>query len=119
MVPELSLINDLIKVGAESGGSTSPRLFVHAAPSCRPSGVLPCHAEGLQGRGERVSEGALHPGVVQGAQVLRQLLDVYLRCCPIFYLLKIFLPTLNNFLQLKDSGLCSLQMKIISQLRLS
>jgi hypothetical protein len=49
---------------------------VHAAPSCRPSGVLPRHAEGLQGRGERVSESALHPRVVQGAQVLRQLLDV-------------------------------------------
>ncbi len=49
---------------------------MHAAPSCRPSGVLPRHAEGLQGRGERVSESALHPRVVQGAQVLRQLLDV-------------------------------------------
>ena len=49
---------------------------MYAAPSCRPSGVLPCHADGFQGRGERVSEGALHPGVVQGAQVRRQLLDV-------------------------------------------
>ena len=76
MVPELSLIIDLNYEGLESGASTSQRLFVHAAPSCRRSGVLPCHAEGLQGRGERVSEGALHPGVVQGVQVLRQLLDV-------------------------------------------
>ena len=97
MVPELSLIIDLNYVGAESAGSTSPRLFVHAAPCCRPSGVLPCHAEGLQGRGERVSEGALHPGVVQGAQVLRQLLDVYLRCSPVLYLLKYFELTLNSF----------------------
>ena len=49
---------------------------MHDAPSRRPSGVLPCHAECLQGRGERLSEGALHPGVVQGAQVLCQRLDV-------------------------------------------
>ena len=76
MVPELSLIIDLIKVEAESGASTSPRLFVHAAPCCRRSGVLPSHAEGIQGRVLRVFEGALHPGVVQGPQVLRQLLDV-------------------------------------------
>ena len=70
------MIIDLNYEGLESGASTSPRVFVHAAPSCRPSGVLLCHAEGIQGRGERVSEGALHPGVVQGAQVLSQLLDV-------------------------------------------
>ena len=76
MVPELSLIIELNYEGLEYNESNSPKLFVHAAPSCRRSGVLPCHAEGLQGRGERVSEGALHPGVVQGAQVLRQLLDV-------------------------------------------
>ena len=43
--------------------------------SC-PSGILSCHAESLQSRGERVSEGALHPGVVKGAQVLGKLLDV-------------------------------------------
>ena len=97
MVPELSLIIDLIKVGAESGASTSPKLFVHAALSCRPSRVLPCHAEGLQGRGERVSEGALHPGVVQGAQVLRQLLDVYLICSPVLYLFIHFELSLNSF----------------------
>ena len=76
MVPELSLIIDVNYEVAESAGSTSPRLFVHAAPSCRRSGVLPCHAEGLQGRDEGVPEGALHPGVVQGAQVLRLLFDV-------------------------------------------
>ena len=70
------MIIDLNYEELESGASTSPRLFVLAAPSRRRSGVLPRHAEGLQGRGERVSEGALHPGVVQGAQVLRQLLDV-------------------------------------------
>ena len=93
MVPELSLIIDLNYEVAESAGSTSPRLFVHAAPCCCRSEVLPCHAEGLQGRGERVSKGALHPGVVQGAQVLRQLLDVLLiKCLILLYRI------LRNFL---------------------